>query len=127
MLMTIHRCARLCVNISNTNCTTLANVRNFALSVACRSHDGSHNIVVHRNDNTENRQQSIGFSGEASLGYVPLRMSHTICVRERLPAGAAAVLINQTHTCNDLFLPIDSAEKCLFEAMMEISPLPTLL
>jgi hypothetical protein len=44
-------------------------------------------------------------------------MSDTICLRDRLPPGAAAVLINQTHTDRDLFLPIDSTEKRLFDAI----------
>jgi hypothetical protein len=44
-------------------------------------------------------------------------MSDTICVQERLPAGAAAVLINQTHTYKDLFFPIGPAEKQLFDAI----------
>jgi hypothetical protein len=44
-------------------------------------------------------------------------MSETICVQERLPPGAAAVLINQTHTYRDLFLSIDSMEKSLFDAI----------
>ena len=49
--------------------------------------------------------------------YVPSKMSDTICVEERLPPGAAAVLINQTHTYRDLFMPIDSTEKRLFDAI----------
>ncbi len=44
-------------------------------------------------------------------------MSDTICVQDRLPSGAAAVLINQTHTDKDLFLPIDSTEKRLFDSI----------
>ena len=32
-------------------------------------------------------------------------------MEERLPPGAAAALINQTHTYTDLVLPIDRAEK----------------
>ena len=44
-------------------------------------------------------------------------MSDTICVQERLPPGAAAVLINQAHTCTDLFLPIDATEKRLLDAV----------
>jgi len=44
-------------------------------------------------------------------------MPDTICVQERLPPGAAAVLINQTHTSKDLLMPIDSGEKCLFDAI----------
>jgi len=44
-------------------------------------------------------------------------MPDTICIQERLPAGAAAVLINQSHTYTDLFMPIDSTEKRLFDAI----------
>ncbi len=73
-----------------------------------------HSVVVYANNGD---RQEVGFSGEAWLDYVPIRMPDTICVQERLPAGAAAVLINQTHTYRDLFLPIDSTEKRLFDAM----------
>jgi SAM-dependent methyltransferase len=75
-----------------------------------------HSVVVYRNDRPGGRQV-VDFTGDAWLGYVPIRMSDTICVQERLPPGAAAVLINQTHTYKDLFMPIDSAEKCLFDAI----------
>jgi hypothetical protein len=44
-------------------------------------------------------------------------MPDTICVQERLPPGAAAVLINQTHAYRDLIMPIDSTEKRLFDAI----------
>jgi hypothetical protein len=38
-------------------------------------------------------------------------------VQERLPPGAAGVLINQTHAYRDLIMPIDSTEKRLFDAI----------
>jgi SAM-dependent methyltransferase len=53
------------------------------------------------------------FSGDAWLDYVPLRLPDTIEVRERLPAGAVAVLINRNHTFTDLYLPIDAAREDL--------------
>jgi len=55
--------------------------------------------------------------GDAWRGYVPLRVSDTVCVQDRLPPGAAAVLINQTHTCKDLLMPLDALEKRLFDAI----------
>jgi len=76
-----------------------------------------HSMVVYRNDNPDNMLQPSGFFGDAWLDYVPVRMPDTICVQERLPPGAAAVLINQTHTSKDLLMPIDSVEKCLFDAI----------
>jgi len=48
---------------------------------------------------------------------VPIKVSDTICVEERLPPGAAAVLINRAHTYKDLFMPVNSIEKPLFDAI----------
>jgi len=76
----------------------------------------SHSVVLYRDDSPVAKQQ-VSFSGDAWLSYVPIKMSDTTCVQERLPPGAAAVLINQTHTYRDLFLSIDSMEKSLFDAI----------
>ena len=51
---------------------------------------------------------AIDFEGDAWLGYVPLRVSDTIVVQERLPPDAAAVLINKAHTYTDIYLPISA-------------------
>jgi SAM-dependent methyltransferase len=75
-----------------------------------------HNVIVYRN-NRSAEYRPITFAGDAWLDYVPLRMSETIAVQERLPPGAAAVLINQNHTYTDLFLPINSIEKRFFDAI----------
>jgi SAM-dependent methyltransferase len=80
-----------------------------------------HSLIAYRNENAPGPRR-IDFSGDAWpcdawLDYVPIRMPDTICVQECLPPGAAAVLINQTHTCKDLFMPIDSTEKCFFDAI----------
>ncbi|MGB7951107.1 MAG: class I SAM-dependent methyltransferase [Candidatus Binatia bacterium] len=75
-----------------------------------------HSAVVYRDD-SPGGAQPVSFAGDDWRGYVPIRMPDTICVQERLPPGAAAVLINQTHTYRDLFMPIDSTEKRLFDAI----------
>jgi SAM-dependent methyltransferase len=75
-----------------------------------------HSMIVYRSDDSAERPP-VEFSGPEWLGYVPIRMSDTICIQERLPPGAAAVLINQTHTFKDLFMPIDPMEKRLFDAI----------
>ena len=76
----------------------------------------SHSVVVYRDDSPV-AQQQVGFGGDDWLGYVPIRMSDTICVEERLPQGAAGVLINRTHTYRDLYMPINAIEKLLFDAI----------
>jgi SAM-dependent methyltransferase len=75
-----------------------------------------HSIVAYRNDNPGG-SQPVSFAGDAWLRYVPIRMPETICVRDRLPPDAAGVLINQSHTCRDLFLPIDPTEQLLFDTI----------
>jgi len=75
-----------------------------------------HSVVVYRND-SPGVPQLLSFAGDTWLRFVPIRMSDTICVQERLPPGAAAVLINQTHTYRDIYLPIDSTEKRMFDAI----------
>ncbi len=74
-----------------------------------------HSAVVYRADTPS--PQVIHFTGDDWLSYVPIRLADTICVEERVPQGATAVLINQTHTYTDLYLPITAAEKRLFEAI----------
>jgi SAM-dependent methyltransferase len=68
-----------------------------------------HSMVVYRNDSP--RPQAVNFSGDAWRHYVPIRMPDTICIQKRLPPGAAAVLINQSHTYRDLFMAINSTER----------------
>ncbi len=72
-----------------------------------------HSLILYRNDYPNLRR--VDFSSDTWPGYVPIRLADTICVQKRLPPGAAAVLINQTHTYRDLFMPIDAIEKRLFD------------
>ena len=75
-----------------------------------------HSLVIYRSDNP-GLSQPISFGSETWRGYVPILMPDTICVQEKLPAGAAAVLINQTHTYKDLYMPINPNEKRWFDAI----------
>jgi SAM-dependent methyltransferase len=94
----------------------LSPVEQYACIELFRGTMARHSAIVYRNDRPDGSQQ-IDFHGDAWLEFVPIRMPDTICVLDRLPAGAAAVLINQTHTYRDLFLPIAPTEKRLFEAI----------
>jgi hypothetical protein len=75
-----------------------------------------HSAVVYHNDSSAQRQR-IDFAHDGWLDYVPIRMADTVCVLERLPPGAAAVLINRGHTFRDIFLPINAIEKRFFDAV----------
>ena len=73
-----------------------------------------HSAILHRSDGPAGE---IDFRGDAWLDFVPIRLPETIVVHERLPAGAAAVLINRNHEYTDLYLPIDALRERLFEAI----------
>jgi hypothetical protein len=73
-----------------------------------------HSVVAYRDDSPAAR---VSFDGDVWLDYVPIRVPDTICVQERLPPGAAMVLINRTHTYTDIYLPIDAQQKNMFDAI----------
>ncbi len=60
---------------------------------------------------------AVRFDGDEWPGYVPL-VPHTVTsVRERLPEGAAAALLNQAHEFTDLVMFVDERELAMFEAI----------
>jgi SAM-dependent methyltransferase len=69
-----------------------------------------HSVIAHRTDRPE-QGASVHFGGDDWLRYIPIRLPDTITVKERLPAGADAVLINRNHTYTDLYLPIDAPKE----------------
>ncbi len=73
-----------------------------------------HSAVAYRKDRPA---QAVDFAGESWLCYIPIRLPDTIAVRDRLPPGAAAVLINRNHTYTDLYLPIDARQERLLAAV----------
>ena len=75
-----------------------------------------HSVVAHRDDDPGDAHE-LSFSGDAWPQYLPIRAPDTICVEERLPPGAAAVLINRSHSHPDIYLPIDAQEKRLYDAV----------
>jgi SAM-dependent methyltransferase len=94
----------------------LAQPEQFAAVELLRGTMVRHSLIARRDD-SPNRDEAINFDGEAWLDYVPIRMSDTLCVQERLPAGAVAVLLNRAHECTDLILPIAQREKRWFDAI----------
>jgi hypothetical protein len=72
-----------------------------------------HSLVAYRKDRLV--QNAVDFAGDAWLFYIPVRLPDTIVVRDRLPPGATAVLINRNHTYTDLYLPIDERQERLLE------------
>jgi hypothetical protein len=75
-----------------------------------------HNVIIYPNERP-GHGQPIRFDDGRWQNFVPLRLPQTLCIEERLPPGATAVLLNQSHTDADLVLPIDETQKQLFEGI----------
>jgi len=76
----------------------------------------AHSVIVRRDD-CPGRSHTIGFADGAWIDYVPVRVPDTLCVEQKLPPGAAAVLINRAHTHTDIYLPIGAREKRMVDAI----------
>ena len=72
-----------------------------------------HSFVTYRNDRAA-ESQPIHFSGEEWRSWVPIRMPWSVCIRDRVPPGSVALLINRAHKHADLALPINAAQYRLF-------------
>ncbi len=75
-----------------------------------------HSAILYRSDRS-NDKQAVSFDHDRWQDYIPMRLPGTINVQEKLPPGAAAVLINQDHTYPDLILPVDEIQKRLYDAI----------
>ena len=75
-----------------------------------------HSFIAYRDDRSGDAQP-ITFAGERWCNYVPITLPWTVCVRERVPAGSVAVLINRAHTFTDLICTVDAFEDQLFGAI----------
>jgi len=78
-----------------------------------------HSVVAYRDDSR--RRRFVGLDDDGWHRAVPLRLPHTLCVDDgvehRLPPGAAAVLLNQSHQYPDLICRIGPNEKRLLDAI----------
>jgi SAM-dependent methyltransferase len=75
-----------------------------------------HSFVAYRDD-CEREAQPITFEGDAWRSFVALRLPWTLTIKDRAPAGVAAVLINPSHAYPDLALFIDAAQERLLAAI----------
>jgi hypothetical protein len=94
----------------------LAPAEEYAAVELFRGTMSRHSVIVHRKDRSQ-ATRPLSFAGETWLNYVPVRMPEAICVQEKLPPGAAGILINQNHTYPDLLITTTPIEQPLFDAI----------
>jgi SAM-dependent methyltransferase len=94
--------------------TQLPAVEQYAAIELLRGTMVRHSTILSRSDQSHGNQV-IRFDDDRWQNYIPIRLPRTISVQEKLPQGAAAVLINQNHTYPDLVLPVDEFELQLYQ------------
>jgi SAM-dependent methyltransferase len=72
-----------------------------------------HSVIVRRSD--ANEDVNVRFDDDRWLHYVPFRLPWTELIEERLPAGAAGVLLNKSHSYHDLVVVLDAEDKRMFD------------
>lgn len=68
-----------------------------------------HHLIAYRSERA-GAGQWIKFTGSRWRDYIPIRIPWTLCLRDRVPPGSAAVLLNPAHKDRDLLLPITWAQ-----------------
>jgi SAM-dependent methyltransferase len=68
-----------------------------------------HRFIAYRSEQIA-ADQRVCFTGEQWRDYVPIRLPWTLCVRDGLPPGSVAVLLNRVHEYPDLLLYLNAAE-----------------
>jgi SAM-dependent methyltransferase len=76
----------------------------------------AHSLIVYRSGEAAEAAR-VCLDDERWENYIPIRQPWTICVQERLPKGAAGVLLNQSHPFHDLILIVDPNEKRAVDAI----------
>lgn len=92
----------------------LPEAEQFAAVELFRGSIDQHSFVAYRDDRAKTAQQ-VRFDGDHWRQLIPVRLPWIKVVREKLPAGSHAVLLNPVHKHRDLFLPVNAAEHRLFE------------
>jgi 2-polyprenyl-3-methyl-5-hydroxy-6-metoxy-1,4-benzoquinol methylase len=76
----------------------------------------SHSFIAYRDDRPA-EAQPITFTGDRCRDYVPVLVPWAARVREHVPMGGVAVLINRAHTFTDLICTVDRFEDHLLQAI----------
>lgn len=85
-----------------------------------------HSFIAYRGDGT-GQSQSISFEGKSWHSYIPVRLPWTLSIREGVPHGFSAVVINPTHSYPDLALPIDATRERILMAIDGRRPVEDIL
>jgi hypothetical protein len=112
----LRQCGALAATPHTPRLAILPERDQYAAAELWRGTMATHSGIVSRSDAGPGGAR-VRFDDDAWRAYVPIRLPWTQIVQERLPAGAAAVLLNRSHPFHDLILPLGADDKRLFDAI----------
>jgi SAM-dependent methyltransferase len=68
-----------------------------------------HSLIAFRSDSSM-EAPAFEFTDERSQDHIPIRLPWALTIRERLPPGSVAVVLNPAHAHHDLVLPVNAAQ-----------------
>lgn len=110
-------CGAFAVTPHALRVASLPRVEMYAAMELWRGTMGAHSVLAVRHDAQNVCDVQAGFEDDRWERYVPMRVPYTRCIEERLPAGAAVVLLNRSHQHHDLIVPLDRTGKRMFDAV----------
>jgi hypothetical protein len=110
------QCGVLAAIATTTGLGQLPPAEQFAAAELFRGTMLRHSAIVYRDD-APHPSPPISFGDEKWLAHVPLRLADALCDRERLPAGAVAVLRSRAHAYADTCLPLNARQLRMLEAI----------
>ena len=112
----LSQCGAFAATPHATRLATLPAREQYAAMELWRGTMTCHSVIVYRSGRIVSGMNP-HFEGQDWTRLVPIRLPQTLCVQERLPAGAAGVLLNRSHPFHDLIVPIGVEEKGIFDAI----------
>ncbi|MEM9061050.1 MAG: methyltransferase [Pseudomonadota bacterium] len=112
----LFECGSLAQSPDRKTIAKLPPVDRYAAAELFRGTMVEHTTIAYRDDLGED-PQDLAFGTDQSETMIPHRVATSVTVTERLPEGAAAVLINRAHSFTDLYLPVDAGQLAAFEAI----------
>jgi hypothetical protein len=109
-------CGAMATTPHATRLAALAERKQYSAMELWRGTIATHSVILSQDDARETSVR-LPFNDQNWPRYVPIRLPGTICVQERLPEGAAGVLLSRYHTSTDLILVINAQEKRMFDAI----------
>ena len=111
------QCGAIAATPHASRLAALSEREQYAAMELWRGAVASHSVILSRDDASPVVTKPRFDDQEPWPRYVPIRLPGTHCVQERLPDGAAGVLVSRYHAYPDLIMIIDGRDKQMLDAV----------